>query len=162
MNAIKPTSSFFCQPVAVLAGWVLLLIVGVLVYWPGLSGPFLFDDFGSLGALGAQGGVSDWYSFKAYVLGGFSGPTGRPLALLSFLIDGTNWPTDSFPFKRTNLIIHLLNGLFVGAVTAKILRLVEIGKTRSQYLALVCAALWLLHPFLVSTTLYAVQRLAQM
>ncbi len=30
MNSINPTSSLFCQPVAVLAGWVLLLVAGVI------------------------------------------------------------------------------------------------------------------------------------
>jgi tetratricopeptide (TPR) repeat protein len=143
-------------------GWMVLLTLVALVYWPGLKGPFLFDDFGTLAALGNLGGVNDWITFKAYVLGGFTGPTGRPLSLLSFLIDGNNWPTDAWPFKRTNLIIHTINGVLLGVVTAKILRLVGTEKTHSMWLALVCAALWLLHPFLVSTTLYAVQRMAQL
>lgn len=142
--------------------WALLLTVGVMVYLPGLGGPFLFDDYGTLSALGDLGGVDDWVTFKAYVLGGFTGPTGRPLSLLTFLIDGNDWPTDSWPFKRTNLVIHLVNGVLLGAVIVKILRLTGIEKVRSQWLALLSAALWVLHPFLVSTTLYTVQRMAQL
>ena len=82
--------------------------------------------------------------------------------MLSFLIDGNNWPTDAWPFKRTNLVIHLFNGALLGIVTFQILNIVGIDKQRSQWLALLSAACWLLHPFLVSTTLYVVQRMAQL
>ena len=162
MNSITTQLATRFTDIRVYIVWVLLLTLVVLVYWPGLKGPFLFDDFGTLAALGKLGGVSDWVTFKAYVFGGFTGPTGRPLSLLSFLIDGNNWPTDAWPFKRTNLVIHAVNGVLLGVVTSRILRLVGIEKTQSMWLALVCAALWLLHPFLVSTTLYAVQRMAQL
>jgi len=142
--------------------WFLLLVVAVVAYWPGLSGPFLFDDFGSLAALGNLGGVRDWFTFKVFVFGDTSGPTGRPLALVSFLIDGNNWPTDAWPFKRSNLAIHLVNGVILGVIIARVLCIVRIDKKRAQWLALICAGMWLLHPFLVSTTLYAVQRMAQL
>ncbi len=157
----KPLSALSAVPTHLVA-WLLLLLVAVFAYWPGLSGPFLFDDFGTLADLGDLGGVKDWFTFKAYVFGGFTGPTGRPLALLTFLLDGNNWPTDAWPFKRTNLVIHLINGCLLGVIIVKILRLVEVEKMQSKWLALLCAACWLLHPFLVSTTLYAVQRMAQL
>ncbi len=146
----------------VAAGWVFLFIVAVFVYWPGLAGPFMLDDFGSIANLGDRGGVRDWSTFKAFVFGGHAGPLGRPVALLSFLIDGNNWPTDPWPFKRTNLLIHLLNGGLVGLLTTKILRLLEFDRQDARWIALVSAACWMLHPFLVSTTLYAVQRMAQL
>jgi len=139
-----------------------LLLACVIAYLPGLKGPFIFDDFGSIAPLGSLGGVTDWTSFKAFVFGGFSGPTGRPLALLSFLIDANNWPADPWPFKRTNLLIHLANGVLLGVLIRKILHVLKIDKQNAQWVALVSAALWLLHPFLVSTTLYAVQRMAQL
>lgn len=142
--------------------WVLVFLAASLAYWPGLQGPFVLDDFGSLGALGNLGGVSDWDTFKAFVFGGSTGPTGRPLALVSFLIDGNNWPTDPWPFKRTNLVIHLLNGALLGMLTRKILQLLDFDRESAARLAVVSAAAWLLHPFLVSTTLYAVQRMAQL
>ncbi len=146
----------------VAAGWVFLFIAAVFAYWPGLAGPFLLDDFGSIADLGDRGGVRDWSTFKAFVFGGHAGPLGRPVALLSFLIDGNNWPTDPWPFKRTNLLIHLLNGGLIGLLATKILRLLEFDRQDARWIALVSAACWLLHPFLVSTTLYAVQRMAQL
>jgi len=142
--------------------WGVVMLAVILAYWPGLQGPFVFDDFKSLRDLGYLSGVKDWDSFMAFVFGGTSGPTGRPLALASFLIDGNNWPTDPWPFKRTNLVIHLLNGVLLGAVTRQILQLLDFDRESAARLALVSAAAWLLHPFLVSTTLYAVQRMTQL
>ncbi len=159
---VRPRRSETTRPVVFYAAAILLSAATVFAYWPGLYGPFLFDDFGSLSELGDLGGVRDWTTFKAFVFGGDAGPTGRPLALLTFLIDGNTWPTDPWPFKRTNLAIHLLNGAIVGFLSHRILRLADVGQRKSRWLALLSAALWLLHPFLVSTTLYAVQRMAQL
>jgi tetratricopeptide (TPR) repeat protein len=147
---------------AIAGGWLFLFLVTVFAYWPGLGGPFVLDDEGSIGALGRLGGVVDWQTFTAYVFGGNTGPTGRPVALLSFLIDGNTWPTDPWPFKRTNLAIHLINAALLGVLIVKILRLLNIEKRNALWIALLATAGWVLHPFLVSTTLYAVQRMAQL
>ena len=136
--------------------------LAVFAYQPGLVGPFLFDDFGTLAALGELGGVRDWATMRAFVLGGDSGPSGRPLSLLSFLIDGTTWPADPWPFKRTNLVIHIITSLALADVTRRLLLAVGTEPSRARWLALASATLWLLHPFLLSTTLYIVQRMAQL
>jgi len=149
-------------PVALAAAWGLLLLAAVLAYAPGLGGPFLFDDFGTITDLGSRGGVVDWETFKAFVFGGHAGPTGRPLALLTFLADATNWPADPWPFKRTNLVIHLANGALLGLLMTAILRTLEFDRPAARWIAWLAAGCWLLHPFLVSTTLYAVQRMAQL
>ena len=148
--------------IAWLGAWTALIAGCAWAYWPGLAGPFLLDDFRTLAELGSYGGVSDWASFKAFVLGGHAGPTGRPLALLSFLIDGNNWPADAWPFKRTNLVIHCLCGVVLGLLMQRILTMLQYDRSTSRSCAFVAAAIWLLHPFLVSTTLYAVQRMAQL
>ncbi|MFT6599720.1 MAG: hypothetical protein ACJATD_000563 [Alloalcanivorax sp.] len=140
------------------------------VYTPGLSGQFIFDDLPNLSALGATGGVNDWYSLKTYLLSGFSGPTGRPLSLLSFLLDGNTWPVPSAePFKRTNIFVHLLNGCLLFLVTLQIVFFYEKNRngqaalsTRAKLTALFVSLLWMAHPYLVSTTLYVVQRMAQL
>jgi len=142
--------------------WIVILTCAAVAYWPGLAGPYLLDDFGSIAALGSYGGVDDWESFKLFVFGGHAGPTGRPVALATFLIDANNWPADSLPFKRTNLIIHLLTGVMLGVLITQILRCLEIPEGDARWIALVSTALWILHPFLVSTTLYIVQRMAQL
>ncbi len=144
------------------AAWASSLLACVWAYWPGLAGPFVFDDFGTIADLGDLGGVRDWNSFKAFVLGGHAGPTGRPFALLTFLIDANNWPADPWPFKRTNLVIHLLSGILLGLLSSRVLKLLDFDRRKAGWCALIAAAVWLLHPFLVSTTLYAVQRMAQL
>jgi hypothetical protein len=78
-NPISANFDFSSVYVARVSWFFLFLLVGV-VYWPGLSGPFVLDDFGSIKALGDRGGVVDWETFKAFVLGGNSGPTGRPVS----------------------------------------------------------------------------------
>ena len=145
--------------------WVMLLgglAIAAVALWPGLAGPFLFDDFGSLGDLGRYGGVDDWHTFKQFVFGGTAGPTGRPLSLLTFLIDGTNWPTDPWPFKRTNLVIHGINAVLIGLLCRRILETLALDSSKALAVAAFCATAWAVHPFLVSTVLYPVQRMAQL
>ncbi len=89
------------------------LALTVLVYTPGLHGSFLFDDFANLPSLGDSGPIDNWPAFWRYITSGTADPTGRPLALLSFLIDARNWPADPYPFKRTGLLLHLLNGVLL-------------------------------------------------
>lgn len=142
--------------------WALALLATVCVYWPALQGPFVFDDFNVLDSLGYFGGVRDWDTFRAFVLSGPAGPTGRPLAMLSFLVDANNWPADAWAFKRTNLIIHLANGVLLGVLTRQILVRVGFDSRRAAWLAFFSVAAWMLHPFLVSTTMYVVQRMTQL
>src|ERR1700761_8048898 len=80
-------------------------------YMPGLSGTFLFDDFINLPTLGDFGPVDNWRTFFLYLTSGNADPTGRPLSLLSFLLDAQDWPADAEPFKQTNVLLHCLNGL---------------------------------------------------
>lgn len=139
-----------------------LLFVAFLVYQPGLGGGFLFDDFPNLEKLGSYGGVDDWESFRAYVFGGFSGPTGRPLSLLTFLLNDNNWPSDPRSFKTTNLLIHLLCGVMLFWASLRVLIFYGYQRQEAEAAALLSAGLWLLHPMMVSTTLYVVQRMAQL
>jgi tetratricopeptide (TPR) repeat protein len=159
-----------------LTGWV---------YSPGLSGDFLFDDFGNLPVLGATGPVDNWATFWRYITSGNADPTGRPLPLLTFLIDAHNWPANPYPFKVTNVILHLINGALLAWVLWWLGKAIAIRHTSQNDIppalragplrsaggenarwpaiaALFGAGAWLLHPLLVSTTLYIVQREAML
>ena len=138
---------------------ILSFALAIVAYWEGLNGPFLFDDAPNLNALGELGGIRDWVSFKAYVLGGWSGPTGRPLSLLSFLINDNTWPSVASTFKYTNLCLHLICGLLLTWVVYLLLRLTRLPELRATWVAVLASSLWLLHPYWVSTTLYVVQRM---
>ena len=143
-------------------GFSAILTLTWLVYWPGLSGAFLFDDFSNLSQLGAYGTIDNSESFWLYLTSGFSGPTGRPLSMLSFLLDARDWPADPEAFKRTNVLIHLLVGLVLLALVRQLTRALDYAPAIAARVALLTAAVWLLHPLWVSTTLYIVQRMAQL
>lgn len=151
----------------------LCLAIGALALWaylPGLHGDFLFDDYANLPALGADGPVTSWSVFWRYLTSGQADPTGRPLALLSFLLDARDWPASPFPFKRTNLAIHLLNGALLALLLVRLGRRAVAAAApndtsasrRAAIAALLGAAFWLVHPLFVSTTLYVVQREAML
>ena len=139
-----------------------LLFVTFLAYQPGLSGGFLFDDTPNLEPLGSLGGVTSLESLQSYLRSGFSGPTGRPISLLSFLIDDNGWPSDAGSFKFTNVLIHLLVGTLIFWAGYRLLLQVGRRETDAVLIALFAAAIWLLHPYFVSTTLYVVQRMTQL
>lgn len=146
--------------------WHLLLALILLMAWcayaPGLHGGFLFDDFANLPALGAEGAVRTWPVFWRYITAGTADPTGRPLTLLSFLLDARNWPANPLSFKRTNLILHLGNGVLLYALLVQLGEVLGFARQRCRLAAIFGTAAWLLHPLLVSTTLYIVQREAML
>jgi hypothetical protein len=104
--------------------FALVLIAPIAVAWaayhPGLSGDFLFDDFANLPSIGATGPVDNWATFWRYITSGDADPTGRPLTLLTFLIDARNWPANPYPFKFTNVVLHLINGALLAWVLWKL------------------------------------------
>ncbi len=140
-----------------------LLLLTAFLYWPALHGPFVFDDFAptNLPALGDYSGIRNWATLKLYLAQAHAGPTGRPVAMLSFLLNANNWPAESFPFKLTNLLLHLVNGALLYAVLQQLLRLRE-ESGKATIIALAAATWWLIHPMFVSTVLYVVQRMAML
>jgi hypothetical protein len=122
----------------------------------------IFDDYVNLSPVGDNGGVDNLQNFLRYVFGNNSGPTGRPVSMLSFLIDGQDWPPYVAAFKYTNILIHVLNGVVLCWLTLTLFQILELDRKRSAILALLVAALWLLHPLNSTTVLYVVQRMTQL
>ncbi|WP_285404515.1 tetratricopeptide repeat protein [Luteibacter sp. ME-Dv--P-043b] len=139
-----------------------ILAVTAVAYLPGIRGPFLFDDWASLPVLGENGPIHDIGSFLRYVTSGTADPTGRPIALASFVLNARDWPAAPLPFKVTNLAIHLLNVLLLGQFLTLLGRRYELRHRLTHTAAWLAAAMWALHPFLVSTVLYVVQREAML
>lgn len=139
-----------------------LLLAALAVYRPGLSGSFLFDDFANLPALGATGPIDNGPALARYLTSGTADPTGRPITVASFLLDARDWPADPRPFKRTNLLIQLLNITLLTWLLLALGRRCGLAEAHAQIAAVLGAALWGLHPLFVSTTLYIVQREAML
>ena len=96
-----------------------------------------------------------------FITSGTSGPLGRPLSLATFALNAQDWPADPLPFRITNLLIHLVNGLLVFALSRSLLATSHDDETAHR-LGLVCMALWLLHPLAASSTAYIIQRMTQL
>jgi tetratricopeptide (TPR) repeat protein len=140
---------------------VACLLVGV-AYWPGRLGPFIFDDAANLPALGEQGPIRDAAAFARYITSGKGDPTGRPIALLSFLANAQDWPANPLPFKLTNIGLHLLNGVLLWSMLLRLGGAFRIPERQRQFAAVLGSLLWLANPLLVSTVLYVVQREAML
>ncbi|MFC5526628.1 tetratricopeptide repeat protein [Rhodanobacter ginsengisoli] len=105
--------------------WILLAAFAVTttVYWPGLSGGFVFDDFPNI--VDNHGVQPHDASLSSLVNAALSSPSSefkRPLASLSFAANYLASGLDPYWMKLTNLVIHLLNGLLVFLLTRALLR----------------------------------------
>lgn len=146
-------------------GFVLVLAFTVIAYWPGLHGGYLFDDYPNLvdnkDLQITNIGVPD------LVRAALSSPASelkRPLASLSFAINYYFAGLDPFWMKLTNLLIHLLNGVLIYALTIRLINAANAKQTIHQkddprWIALLVTAGWLLLPINLTGVLYVVQRM---
>ena len=139
-------------------GWIGLaavLLLTTVIYWPGLNSRFLGDDYVNLSDLDS---VSE-YGYLYYIFGsGNAGPSGRPISLATFALQHNSWPDLPFNFKLVNLIIHLANGCLIFFISQFLANMLMRGRSRT-ILPIMVTVLWLLHPMLLTTTLYTVQRM---
>ncbi|HJT96966.1 MAG TPA: tetratricopeptide repeat protein [Rhodanobacteraceae bacterium] len=150
---------------------VLVLALGVtaLVYIPGLSGGFIYDDLSFIvqnAAVQVGGGdLRDW------VLAAFSFPggnhQGRWLGMLTFAANYYFGELDPFGFKLVNLAIHLLNGCLVFFLLRGVFALRRECANASTVpvrfdgglAAAAITGLWLVLPINLTVVLYSAQRL---
>jgi protein O-mannosyl-transferase len=155
----------------------LLLVTAGALFLPGISGPWIFDDYGNLlqnsyvrvGTLNTEELKQAAYSLQA-------GPLNRPMAMMTFALNyyfvgGFN---DTTPFKLTNLIIHVVNGFLVFwfsyLVVDRLTRLhqkkIYTGSFRKKHGAMILAGaaalIWLAHPIQITSVLYVVQRMTSL
>lgn len=143
-----------------------LLVASFLIYLPGVSGPYQADDFPNL--VDNPRLLLDSFdasSLKDAAFSSRSGPTYRPLAMLSFALNySLAGNTDATSVKLINIFLHLLAGILIYALSVSLLpQLRGTGLNdmhRARTLALLTTAFWLLHPLFVSTVLYSVQRMS--
>jgi hypothetical protein len=144
------------------AALAVTLAIAWNIYRPGVDSAFVFDDFANLSVLGNQGPIHNREAFWRYITAGAADPIGRPLAMLSFLVDAQDWPADPAPFKRTNILLHLLNGALLCMLLLQLGRAAGKSERHAALAALLGGALWLMHPLWTSTVLYVVQREAML
>ena len=147
------------KDLAIIFGLYAALAAACWAFWPGLTGPFLFDDFPNLSQLGTLGGVTDFNSALRFILSGDAGPLGRPLSLASFLINDVGWPSDPYGFKYTNLMLHLLTGVSVFGFLRELERAQAPALRTNGHVPLLVTALWLVHPMQSAPIFLVVQRM---
>ncbi|MDE1462807.1 hypothetical protein [Spartinivicinus poritis] len=136
----------------------ILIILGVVLYIPGLRGPALLDDYHNLiPLLEIQNKNITWIDV---VSENESGPLGRPVSMASFLLNYVVWGDNKFFFKLVNVFIHLLIACLIFWLSVILYDKTEIAN-KSKQAAFCVALLWLINPLFFSTTLYVIQRMAQ-
>lgn len=142
--------------------WLVLLLgvlLSIAVYYPGLSGPLLLDDYVNLADLTRFESAEK--SALAVIFGNDSGPLGRPVAMASFVLDSM-LDHDLWEIKRTNLLIHLFSGLLVFVFLRRLFNATRESNTThgaGEAAAALIAVIWLVLPIHVSSVLYIVQRM---
>jgi len=141
---------------------ILGLILTIGIYWPGLRGGYLFDDYANI-VNNPEVQVhslapGEW---REAALSSPSPDLRRPLAMLSFAANTYFTGLDPWPMKLTNLFIHVVNGALLWAVLITLLSLPGCGLAVpiARWTALAVTAAWLFNPINLSSVLYVVQRM---
>lgn len=144
---------------AALPACLLVLMLGCVlwIYYPGINGPTLLDDYSSLGDLGDLAETPE--QLFDYVFGDNSGPLGRWVSMATF-VAGEFLGGGIVGAKLVNIVLHLVTGALVAWFFTLLLAPLRVPGYRVA--AILCAGLWLLAPLQVSTVLYLVQRMAQL
>jgi len=147
-------------PAGIVLATLAVLALALLVYWPGLQGPFVLDDYQNIISVHLE--KPDWKGFVYTITHNDSGKLGRVVSITSFVLSGLQYGLEPWGFKFHNLLLHLLTGLLLFRLLVTTLPLLAptAGRQRLVVAAGVASAFWLLHPLLVSTVLYVVQRMA--
>ena len=138
------------------------MIVAVILYTPGLSGAFFFDDITNIvdnPSLRLFDG--SFSSLMSASTGGIASPLGRPLSMMSFALNFHFFGDGPFSFKLINLLIHLANGILVFTLVRQIWARLSAGD-QSSIAALWITAVWLLHPINLPPVLLVVQRMTSL
>lgn len=142
--------------------FTIIWVLALFIYSQGWSGGWHFDDAPNLNNLLAVfgSGQINWSAAHDFVFSGDAGPLGRPIALASFLIDGSTWPASPRALLYTNSLLHGINALLFYGLWLAVLHQHGQSSKQAHWIAVTASILWLLQPILVSGVLMAVQRMA--
>ncbi|MFL6587559.1 MAG: hypothetical protein ACJ8GV_11855 [Luteimonas sp.] len=143
-----------------------LCLLGIVtaVFWPGLSGGFIFDDYPNL-VLDADWRVTslDPDQWRRAIFLGISSDAGRPLAMFTFALNHYFTGAYIFPLKLTGLILHAVNVALLFALLTKLFGIRPLpgggGTQFGPYAAALTSLAWAVHPLQASTVLYIIQRM---
>jgi hypothetical protein len=139
-------------------------LIVVAVYWPGLGGAWVFDDFSNIvdNTSLRVTWSSSWEQWRDAALSSPSRDLPRPLAMLSFAANHALHGLDPFAMKLTNVLIHALNAALVYGMVRALMQmpaLRSVPDRSRKAVALWAAAAWALNPINLMAVLFVVQRM---
>jgi hypothetical protein len=145
-----------------------LFALTALVYWPSLSGGYLFDDGYYVQDPNIQVTTLRLGAWARAALSQAGANQFRALSMLSFAANYYLTGPDPWWFKFTNVLIHLLNGVLLFQVLVRLLRLhadtrPSVGSDEpalpGEWVAAAVTGLWLLAPINLTGVAYVSQRI---
>ncbi|MBI5787847.1 MAG: tetratricopeptide repeat protein [Candidatus Schekmanbacteria bacterium] len=144
--------------------WVIIIILlGIISYWPALTGDFVFDDGRSI--------VNNYAlhidSFSAANIERLKSLVhdNRTLSLISLALNYYFGRLNPWGYKLVNLIIHILTALSLYRLSLLTFRLPKLqGKyqTMARSIAILTALLFVVHPVNIQAVSYIVQRMTSL
>ncbi len=149
--------------------FLLCCLLAAVVYFPGLSGDYLFDDTTNLlGNKALEIESLDADTLHKAAFSAKSGELRRPVSMASFALNRYFFGIDPYSYKLINLITHLLTGLGLFLLTRQIvgsyrdLHRPDLSPGIMRWLPVAVAGLWLVHPLNLTSVLYIVQRMTSL
>jgi hypothetical protein len=135
------------------------LIMGVLVYFPGINCEYLFDDIKEILINPAMQTIwPPWYSmFVDNTL------PSRPIPYYSFALNYAISGHNTWSYHVVNIMLHACMGMIIYLILRRILpRLLPLRfQSLTDTIALWCSMIWMLHPIQTQSVQYIYQRLEQ-
>ncbi len=172
MNTAPKSALARFSPLLVL----LIFLLPLLIYQPGVHGPFIFDDIPNF--IINESVHMDELSLehlREAANSNQSGILGRPIAAITFALNyyfAGGMEHDTFAFKIFNILVHSLNGLLIFWFLLLVFRRLHEHPSRPlaplgypaqlTVLAAACALMWVVHPIHLTSVLYVVQRMTSL
>ncbi len=138
--------------------FILFSFIGLLLYLNALNSPFHYDDISFLKEnLGIKSFSLFWDRFGGNISALFSG---RPILLLTFLINFKLGGLDTLGYHLLNVLIHVSNAFFLYIILRRYLESGS-GKDLSKT-PLLAAGLFLIHPICTESVTYLSSRSSEL
>lgn len=144
-------------------------LLAIAVYYPGLSGDYVFDDMHNL--LSNPRLSMKELNLETLQAASFSSSSGRlkrPVSMFTFALNRYFFDINPWSYKVINLLVHLLTGLALYGLGRLIMKNYRrfsdpsLSPAIETWLPFVICCLWLVHPLNLTSVLYIVQRMTSL